>query len=35
MQYVGMIKRGASNQNGAVDDPDKIIKIRVAADVKK
>lgn len=35
MQFVGMIKRGNRDQNGAVDNPDKIIKIRVAADVKK
>ncbi len=35
IQYVGMIKRGSRSDNGAVDNPDKIIKMRVAADVKQ
>ena len=34
MKYVGKIKRGDESRNGAVDDPDKIIRMRVAADVK-
>jgi len=35
MKYVSMIKRGDENNNGAVDDPDKIIRMRIAADVKE
>ena len=34
MKFVGKIKRGDKDNNGAVDDPDKIIRMRVAADVK-
>ena len=34
MEFVGKIKRGDKDRNGAVDDPDKIIRMRVAADVK-
>jgi peptidylprolyl isomerase len=34
MKFVSNIKRGDPNDNGAVDDPDKIISMRVAADVK-
>ncbi len=34
MKFVGNIKRGDKDDNGAVDDPDKIIRMRVAADVK-
>ena len=34
MKFVSNIKRGDENDNGAVDDPDKIISMRVAADVK-
>ena len=34
MEFVGKIKRGNKSNNGAVDDPDKIIRMRVAADVK-
>lgn len=34
MEFVGKIKRGDKSNNGAVDDPDKIISMRVAADVK-
>lgn len=34
MQYVDNIKKGDPNDNGHVDDPDKIISMRVAADVK-
>lgn len=35
MDYVDMIKKGDSGANGAVDSPDKIIKMQVAADVKE
>ncbi len=35
MDFVGKIKRGDKANNGSVDDPDKIISMRVAADVKK
>ena len=35
MEYVDMIKRGNSNMNGAVHDPDVIVKMQVAADVKE
>jgi peptidylprolyl isomerase len=35
MQFVNNIKRGDSVQNGAVVDPDKIISMKVAADVAK
>ena len=34
MEFVGKIKRGDKANNGSVDDPDKIISMRVAADVK-
>jgi peptidylprolyl isomerase len=34
MEYVDMIKKGNSGDNGAVSDPDKIISMKVAADVK-
>ena len=34
MEHVGKIKRGDQARNGAVTDPDKIIRMRVAADVK-
>ncbi len=34
MEFVGKIKRGDKANNGAVDDPDKIISMRVAADAK-
>lgn len=35
MEFVHKIKKGSSARNGAVDDPDKIISMRVAADVDK
>jgi peptidylprolyl isomerase len=35
MEFVGKIKRGDEANNGAVQDPDKIISLRVASDVKK
>lgn len=34
MEYVDNIKKGDSDANGAVDDPDKIFTVRVAADVQ-
>ncbi len=33
MEHVDAIKKGASNLNGAVTDPDRIVQMRVAADV--
>ncbi len=35
MEFVDKIKKGAANQNGAVTDPDRIVKMQVAADAKK
>ena len=35
MKFVGKIKRGDEDNNGAVENPDKIISMRVAADIKK
>lgn len=35
MEFVHKIKKGRDDQNGAVASPDKIIKMRVAADVDK
>lgn len=34
MEFVDKIKKGVRANNGAVDNPDKIIHLRVAADVK-
>jgi peptidylprolyl isomerase len=34
MEFVDMIKKGNRNDNGAVTNPDKILKMRVAADAK-
>ncbi len=34
MEFVDKIKRGDQNNNGVVDNPDKIIKMQVAADAK-
>lgn len=34
MEYVDAIKQGDSDRNGEVKDPDKIISLRVAADVE-
>ncbi|MCP5371405.1 MAG: peptidylprolyl isomerase [Hyphomicrobiales bacterium] len=34
MGFVGNIKRGNPNDNGTVINPDKIVRMRVAADVK-
>lgn len=35
MEHVDAIKKGSSMNNGAVKDPDKIISLRVAADVEE
>lgn len=35
MEFVDKIKKGARDDNGTVSDPDKMIKVQVAADVKK
>lgn len=35
MQYVDNIKRGDENNNGAVTNPDKIVSMKVVADLKK
>ncbi|HYC04646.1 MAG TPA: peptidylprolyl isomerase [Azospirillaceae bacterium] len=35
MEFVDRIKRGASELNGKVDEPDRIISVRVAADADK
>lgn len=32
MEHVDSIKKGARNDNGAVDDPDSMLSVRVAAD---
>jgi peptidylprolyl isomerase len=34
MGHVGKIKRGDKARDGAVDDPDRIVRLRVAADVE-
>ncbi|WP_448187547.1 peptidylprolyl isomerase [Azospirillum sp. sgz301742] len=34
MEFVDMIKKGDQGRNGSVKDPDKIIKLQVAADAK-
>jgi len=34
MEFVDHIKKGDSNDNGKVSNPDKIVRVRVAADVK-
>jgi len=35
MEYIDQIKKGDSARNGAVTNPDKIIKMQVAADAAK
>ena len=35
MQYIDQLKKGDPADNGAVSDPDKIIKMQVAADAEK
>jgi peptidylprolyl isomerase len=34
MEFVDMIKKGSPSRNGSVTDPDRIIKMQVAADAK-
>jgi peptidylprolyl isomerase len=34
MEFVDQIKKGDSAQNGVVDQPDRIVKLQLAADVK-
>ena len=35
MEHVDTIKKGAARDNGSVEDPDQIIRLRVAADVEE
>jgi cyclophilin family peptidyl-prolyl cis-trans isomerase len=35
MEYVDKIKRGDARRNGEVANPDRIVSMQVAADVKK
>ena len=35
MEYVDQIKKGSPTDNGSVSNPDKIIKMQVAADAEK
>jgi peptidylprolyl isomerase len=35
MEAVDKIKKGPESQNGAVTNPDRILKMQVAADVKQ
>ncbi len=35
MEHVDRIKKGSSAQNGAVTDPDVIVKMSIAADVEE
>jgi peptidylprolyl isomerase len=35
MEYIDQIKKGDQARNGAVTNPDKIIKMQVAADAEK
>lgn len=35
MEFVDQIKKGNRNDNGSVSDPDKIVKMQIAADVKE
>ena len=34
MEFVDKIKKGSSSRNGAVDNPDRIVRMQVAADAK-
>ena len=34
MEHVDAIKKGAPDRNGTVADPDRIVRLRVAADVE-
>ena len=35
MEYVDQIKKGSPADNGSVSNPDKIVKMQVAADAQK
>lgn len=35
MEFVDMIKKGKQSRNGAVEDPDTIVRMRIAADVSE
>ena len=35
MEFVDKIKKGAKDDNGSVEDPDHIVRMQVAADVKE
>lgn len=35
MEYVDKIKKGDANDNGSVDNPDKIVQLRIKADLPK
>jgi peptidylprolyl isomerase len=35
MEYIDQIKKGDSARNGTVTNPDKIIKMQIAADAEK
>jgi peptidylprolyl isomerase len=35
MEFVDKIKKGVRANNGAVDNPDKIVRMRIAADIKE
>ena len=35
MEYIDALKKGDSNQNGVVMNPDKIVRMQVAADAEK
>ena len=35
MEYVDKIKKGSAANNGTVSNPDRIVKMQVAADAKK
>jgi peptidylprolyl isomerase len=35
MEYIDQIKKGDPNRNGTVANPDKIIKMQIAADAEK
>jgi peptidylprolyl isomerase len=34
MEFVDKIKKGDPDDNGTVEDPDRIVKLQVAADAK-
>jgi peptidylprolyl isomerase len=34
MEHIDAIKKGDEDDNGAVDDPDKIVRMQVAADAE-